>query len=122
MELTHIPVEVRTLSGTESFTAMFSVDIDSVDSIASASKLKKIGMAPVGTKTYELAKGELVKYEYGFAEMRFLGETAVTRIAFGPDDCEQCLGFIALGSAGFDVDLRSRTVRKLKARPLKRVA
>ena len=122
MNLTHIPVEVRTLQGTESFTVMFSIDIDSLDSIAPASELRKIGMAPVGKRTYELANGELVEYEYGFAELRFLGESGTTRIAFGPDDCEPRLGFIALGSAGFDVHLKSRTVRKLRARPLKRVA
>ena len=79
-------------------------------------------MAPIGKRTYELASGEHVEYEYGSVQMRFLGEFAVTRIAFGPDDCEPRLGFIALGSAGFDVDLNSRTVRKLRARPLKRVA
>jgi len=101
---------------------MFSIDIDSLDSIAPASELRKIGMAPVGKRTYELANGELVEYEYGFAELRFLGESGTTRIAFGPDDCEPRLGFIALGSAGFDVHLKSRTVRKLRARPLKRVA
>jgi len=122
MELTYVPVEVRTLQGTESFTVMFSIDIDSLDSIAPASELRKIGMAPVGKRMYELANGELVEYEYGFAELRFLGESGATRIAFGPDDCEPRLGFIALGSAGFDVDLKSRTVRKLRARPLKRVA
>lgn len=122
MNLTHIAVEVRSLGGTEAFIATFAVTIDSVDSIAPALELRKIGLAPVGRRTYELAGGELVDWEYGFAEMRFLGEIATTRIAFGPNDCEPCLGFVALGSAGFDVDRKSRTIRKLRARPLKRVA
>ena len=79
-------------------------------------------MKPVGRRTYRLSTGEVVDCEYGFAEMRFLGETAISRIAFGPDGSEPILGFIALGSAGFDVNLNTRTVRQLRARPLKRVA
>lgn len=122
MNLTHVAVEVLRLRGTDTFTATFLVTIDSVDSVAPASELRKIGVVPVGKRTYQLASGELVEWEYGFVQMRFLGETSTTRIAFGPDNCEPRLGFVALGSAGFHVDLKARTVRKLKARPLMRVA
>lgn len=65
---------------------------------------------PVGKKTYKLVTEEAVECEYGFAQMRFLGEIASTRIAFGPDNCQPCLGFVALGSGGFYVDLRNRTI------------
>jgi hypothetical protein len=84
MDLTHIPVEVRTLNGTEAFTATFLIDIDSLDSVASASELRKIGVKPVGKRTYRLSTGEFVECEYGFVVMRFLGEISTTRIAFGP--------------------------------------
>ena len=120
MSLTHVAVEVRSLGGEDTFTATFLVGTASVDSIAPASELRKIGIEPRGKRTYELASGELREYEYGLAEMRFLDEIARTLIIFGEDECEPRLGFVAFGAAGFHVDRKVKTVRKLLARPLYR--
>jgi hypothetical protein len=54
--------------------------------------------------------------------MSFLDEIIAIRIIFGPDGAEPFLGVLALWSAGFIVDRKHQAVRKLKARPLKRVA
>jgi hypothetical protein len=120
LTLTHVEVEVRSLGGKDAFKAAFLVSIELVDSKDPASELRKIGMKVQGKRPCELANGELRECEYGFAEMRFLNEIGTTRIVFGPDDCEPSLGFIAFGSAGFYVDLKAKTVRKLLARPLYR--
>jgi len=121
MGLTHVDVQLRPITGRgETYTATFLVDTGAMDSMAPASKLRKIGMRPIGQRTYELASGQLVDYEYAHAELRFLNEVVPTRIIFGPDDSEPILGVIALESAGFIVDPINRTLRKLAALPLKR--
>jgi hypothetical protein len=51
-----------------------------------------------------------------------MGEVVPMRIVFGPDDSKPILGVIALEAAGFIVDPKNETLRKLRARPLKRVA
>jgi hypothetical protein len=66
--------------------------------------------------------GELREYEYGLAELRFMDEITSTDIIFGAENIEPILGVIALEGAGFIVDPKNQTLRKLKARPLKRVA
>ena len=79
-------------------------------------------MQPNGKDLYELADGKLVEFEHGTAELTFMGEVVPVRIIFGPDDSKPLLGVIALETAGFLVDPKDQTLRKLRARPLKRVA
>ena len=120
--LTHVAVDVKNLDSKESYTANFLVDTGAWISMAPASELKRIGIRPRGTRTYELANGELVDYEFGPAEIWFLGEQAVTEILFGPENTEPILGVIALETAGFLVDPQNQRLTKMRARPLKAVA
>lgn len=127
MGLTHVAVKIRKFGSEESYTATFLVDTGATDSMIPASALRKLGIQPLGKETFELGSGELVEYQYGLAEMSFLGEVVGTRIIFGPERCEPLLGAVALQSAGFIVDpvgerLRKRGVKPLKAVALKSVA
>ena len=122
MGLTHVAVKLLHSDSTETYDADFLVDTGAWDTMAPASELKKIGIRPVGKDMYETANGDVVEYEYGHAEMKFMGEIIATRILFGPDHSEPILGVVALESAGFLVDPKNQTLRKLRARPLKRVA
>lgn len=122
MGFTHVAVRLLTSDSQETYNADFLVDTGCLDTMAPASALEKIGIKPVGKDVYELASGELVEYEYGIAQMTFIGEVIGTRILFGPDDSEPLLGVVALESAGFIVDPNNQRLRKLRARPLKRVA
>ena len=121
MGLTHVIVKVRNLTSQDSFTAEFLVDTGAWNSFAPANKLKKIGIKPIGKKEFELANGQLEEYEYGFAEMEFMDELVPARIIFGPDDTEPLLGVAALEEAGFLVDPKNETLRKLTVLPLKTV-
>ena len=103
MGLTHVPVELRSFDSKNTFKANFLVDTGALDSMVPASELRKLGLKPVGKRTYELANGELLDYEYGHAEVSFLDEIIVTHIVFGPENIEPILGVIALQSAGFIV-------------------
>ncbi|HEU4930719.1 MAG TPA: aspartyl protease family protein [Pyrinomonadaceae bacterium] len=122
MGLTHVVVRLFKSHSQDTYEADFLVDTGSMDTMAPASALKKLGIQPLGKEIYELASGELVEYEYGSAELEFMGEVVPTRIMFGPDDSEPLLGVIALETAGYIVDPKNQTIRKLQARPLKRVA
>jgi predicted aspartyl protease len=110
------------LGSNELYDAEFLVDTGATDAMAPASELRRVGIQPVGTRIYELATGELQEYEYGLAQLDFMGEITSTDIIFGPDGTTPILGVIALESAGFIVDPKNQRLTRLRARPLKRVA
>ena len=122
MGLTHVDVKIGRLGAKELYESRFLVDTGAMDAMAPASELRRVGIEPVGKRTYELASGELQEYEYGLAELRFMGEITCAEIIFGPEKTEPILGVYALEAAGYLVDPKNPTLRKLRARPLKRVA
>ena len=122
MGLTHVVVRLFNSPSQDTYSADFLVDTGSMDTMAPASALKKIGIQPDGKDLYELASGELVEYEYGSAKVEFMGEVVPVRIIFGPDDTAPIIGVVALETAGYIVDPKNQAIRKLEARPLKRVA
>jgi predicted aspartyl protease len=101
------------------YRASFLVDTGATDSMAPASELRRAGIRPRGRKTYEQADGSLVDYEYGFAEMEFMGVVIAGLVIFGPDGVEPLLGVTALESAGMVVDPVSQQLKRLPAVPLK---
>ena len=119
MGLTHVVVRIGNLGSNNLYEEDFLVDTGAIDSMAPASKLRRAGIKPVGKRTYELASGVIQEYEYGLAELRWLNEITATDIIFGPENCEPILGVIALEAAGYIVDPKNQTIRKLRARPLK---
>lgn len=122
MGLTHVAVRLFNSPSSDTYEADFLVDTGAMDTMAPASDLKRIGIQPLGKDFYELANGEVVEYEYGNAELRFMNQSVPIRIVFGPDGSEPILGVVALETAGFIVDPKNQMLRKLRARPLKRVA
>ena len=122
MGLTHVVVKIGNLGSDDLYDANFLVDTGAVESMAPASELRRVGIKPVGKRTYELASGELRDYAYGLAELRFMDEITSTDIIFGPENAEPILGVLALEGAGFIVDPKNQTLRKLQVRPLKRAA
>ena len=104
------------------YEALFLVDTGATDSMAPASRLIEAGIRPVGTKRYELADGTRLEYQFGLAQIEFMGEVTAGRVIFGPDGVEPILGVTALESVGVILDPASETLRRLPAIPLKRVA
>lgn len=115
-----VTTQVFDLARTRSpFVAEFLVDTGSMDCLAPASGLREAGVVPEGKRTYELANGERVEHEYGFARFSFLGDETVAPVVFGPEDAEPRLGVVALEDAGVMVDPTTRTLVRLPAVPLK---
>ena len=119
MGLTHVAVQIRNRETTDTFSANFLVDTGATDSMVPACELVRIGIKPNHKKTYELANGELAKYDVAFAEFSFMDETIVSRVIFGPDNAEPILGVLALEAVGVVVDPSSKKLKKLPALPLK---
>ena len=120
MGLTHVTVKLRTLGNANGgYEAEFLVDTGATDSLAPASELRRVGIRSVGRTAYELADGSVEEYEFGLAEISFMGEITAGRIIFGPDDAEPLLGVTALESVGITIDPANRTLKRLPAIPLK---
>jgi clan AA aspartic protease len=124
MGLVHATVTVRpfvsSLRTSKKYEAIFLVDTGATDTMAPASKLRKIGIKPVGKKVYELADGRRLELSYGNAVIEFLGEITATRVIFGPEGTEPILGVTILESCGIVVNPKDQTLKRLPAVPLKR--
>lgn len=120
MGLIHVTVAVR-VPGTAAavYEALFLVDTSATDSLAPAAELERIGLRRVGRTTYELADGTLAEFDFGLAQIEFMGEVTAGRVIFGPDRAEPILGVTALESVGITVDPATRLLRRLPAIPLK---
>lgn len=120
MGWTHVTVRLRNFAGPNGgYEADFLVDTGATDSLAPASELHKAGISPVGKTAYELTNGRLEEYEFGLAEISFMGEVTAGRVIFGPDNVEPLLGVTALESVGITIDPATRTLKRLPAIPLK---
>jgi predicted aspartyl protease len=121
MGLTHITARIGNLSGDSAapFEAEFLVDTGSIDCIAPSERLRAAGISPEGKAVYELANGQPIEYEYGFARVAFFGTETVAQVIFGPPDTEPILGVAALENAGVVVDPVTRNLKRLHAKPLK---
>ena len=120
MGLTRIDVTLKSRgSSKRTYRDQFLVDTGATDSMAPASKLRAIGIKPVGERAYELADGTRQNYQFGLADIAFLNEITAGRVIFGPDNVEPILGITALESAGITVDPANQTLHWLPAIPLK---
>ena len=120
MGTTYVTAKVSDLGKTKKpYEASFLVDPGAIDCMAPKSRLTKAGIRPEGRDVYELAKGQPVEYEYGFARIAFLGSETVVQIILGPEDTEPIMGVVALENAGIAVDPVSKTLRRMTAKALK---
>ena len=120
MGLIHVTVTLRAAQKSrKKYEADFLVDTGATDSMAPASKLERAGIPRRGRMTYELADGSTVEYDFGLAEIEFMGEITSGRIIFGPEDSEPLLGVTALESVGIIVEPATQRLKRMPAIPLK---
>jgi len=118
--LIHVTVTLRaSAKGRKKYEADFLVDTGATDSMAPAAKLERAGIRRRGRMTYELADGSTTEFDFGLAEIEFMGELTSGRIIFGPDRCEPILGVTALESVGITIEPATRRLKRLPAIPLK---
>jgi len=120
MGMTHVTVTVRNPANLrKAWDGLFLVDTGAFDSMAPAKHLRKIGLTPMGKRTYELADGTELRMEIAVAQLEFMGDLVGSTIIFGPDDAEPLLGVTALESVGIEVDPQSQRLKRLPAVRLK---
>jgi clan AA aspartic protease len=122
MGLTRVTVTLKATGGRRRYEAPFLVDTGATDTFAPGIELRRIGVKPVGNMAYELANGSLEEYEFGLAEISFMGEVTAGRVIFGPDNSEPLLGVTALESVGIVIDPANRTLKRLPSIPLKQIS
>ncbi len=116
MGFIHIPVSVKAPGRSpDHYEALFLIDTGAIDSMAPSDELRRAGIEPVGQKTYELADGTRHEYQFGIAQIEFMGEIAAGRVIFGPEGVEPFLGVTALEAAGVTIDPSTQTLKKLPA-------
>lgn len=80
-----------------------------------------VNSQPIAVHIYELADGEIVELPVAAACIEFMDSTVLTKVIFGSEDAEPLLGAMALEYAGLVVDPSNQTLRRLRARSLKKV-
>lgn len=120
MGLMRVTVALTAMPGArKKYQADFLVDTGATDSMAPASRLKAIGVKPLGKTTYELADGTPKELEFGTAVIEFMGDITAGRVIFGPEGSEPILGVTALESTGIVLNPKTHTLKRLPAIPLK---
>jgi clan AA aspartic protease len=113
----HVPVVVKaSASADDVYAGMFLVDTGSMDSVIPAAELRRIGIEPIATETFELADGSLRDFDFGLAQLEVMGKVTAGRVLFGPEGVEPLLGVAPLQSAGFTIDPASQTLRAIRLR------
>lgn len=113
MAPTHVTVGLRKAAEAKrGYEADFVIDTGATNSLAPASELRHAGIEPVGKTAYELANGCVEEYEFGLAEISFMGEITAGRIIFGPDNADPILGVTVLESVGFTIDPVTGTLKR----------
>ena len=120
MGLTYVKTKITNLiKNGKAYEAEFLADSGAIVCMAPTDQLQAVGIQPEGKEAYELANGQPVEYEFGFARVSFNGYETVCKVIFGPPKSEPLLGVPALESVGVVLAPVSKTLKKLPAMPLK---
>ena len=120
MGIIKVTAAIANLTKTGSqYEAEFLVDTGAIDCMVPGPDLIRLGIQVEGKEVYELANGQPVEYNYGFARVSFMGSETVTQVIFGPEGSEPILGVVALENTGIGVDPVTRTLKRMAAKPLK---
>ncbi len=108
-DLGHIYTDatIRSMTGArKKWTGRFLVDTGATDTFVPASALRRLGIKPVGRRSYELADGSSQELPIGFGVIEVMGEPAGGTLVFAGENEEPLLGVTVLESAGFLLDPR----------------
>ena len=123
MGATYVTVRITNPAEPDRFWEdLFLVDTGATDSLVPRPQLEAIGLAPKGSRVYELADGSDLVLDVTTADIEFMGEIVGGTIIFGDAGAEPLLGVTALESVGIEVDPRNQRLKRLPAVRLKGLA
>jgi predicted aspartyl protease len=85
-------------------TVDLTVDTGSSYTTLPASRLRGLGVQPIGKQRFALADGRIVEADVGQTWIRLGGSTRMTVVAFDEEDAEPLLGAVTLEEFGLGVD------------------
>jgi predicted aspartyl protease len=116
MGITQVTVAVRhPARPNKACEGLFLVDTRAVDAWC----LRALDLKRRGQRTCKLVDYSEVALPVTVAEVELMGERVGATVIFGPDDAYPILGVTALESVGFEVDPRSRRLKRLPGVRLK---
>lgn len=120
MGATHVTVRITNPAEPDRFWEdLFLVDTGATDSLVPRPHLEAIGLAPKGSRTYQLADGSDLVLDVTTADIEFMGEIVGGTIIMGEAGAEPLLGVTALESVGIEVDPLNQRLKRLPAVRLK---
>ncbi len=116
--LVHVQAIIRPLPASrKQWTGRLLVDTGATDTFVPASVLRKLGIKPEATRSYELADGTWQELDIGFGVIEVQGQQAGGTLVFAGEKEEPLLGVTVLESTGFWIDPQRE---RLIPRPPKR--
>ena len=102
------PLRISGMDDQETVEVEATVDTGAAYTTMPARLLHKLGIPPMGTRTFLLADGRRVDMEIGRAWATINGASEVTLVVFGDDDAPALLGAYTLEGLGLAVDPTSQ--------------
>lgn len=98
-------ITVRPMAGSKkSWTGRALVDTGATDTFLPSSALRKLGIKPVGRRSYEMADGTEHELPFGLGAIEISGQITGGALVFAGENEEPLLGVTVLESAGFWID------------------
>ena len=98
------PVRIASMDGRNVRDVEAMVDTGAAYTTLPGSLLRELGVAPVATRTFQLADGRRTEMALGRAWATVNGASEVTLVVFGEDDGTALLGAYTLEGLGLAVD------------------
>ena len=99
-----VPLEVGNLTGGDFVEVTALVDTGATYSVLATDFLERLGIAPVGRRSFQLADERVVDYDVGEVRLRLEGSELTVLVVFAPEGTGALLGATALEVFGLGVD------------------
>ena len=99
-----VPLRLSSLDGKHTRDIKATAGGRAVFSVAPASFLKELGITPTRKSAYRHADGRRGEMDVGEAIATINGDSVITLVVFGPDDCTPLLGNYTLEGLQLEVD------------------
>jgi clan AA aspartic protease len=99
-----VRIEVGDPQGTRFEAVDALVDTGASHTTAPSSLLRRLGIEPYQTGSFQLADGRLLELDIGQTWVRVNGERAITQVVFAEEGTQPLLGAVTLEQLGLGID------------------
>jgi predicted aspartyl protease len=114
MGLTHVAVEIASAARPARRARLtLLVDSGAAYSVVDGNTLRRLGIRPMGNRTFILADGTEITRRVGAALFRFRGHEGASTVIFGEPGDAALLGVVTLEELGLVLDPMRREIRPM---------